>query len=90
MYSSLRFLKSLIHPNMPPLGAGVCRWIPKWSRYVLGAYTLRKDLRKIINAVTKAAARIAVGASTDKKDDKLFGASLASPVCPPCYDAIKL
>ena len=42
----------------------------------------------MMNAVTKAAARIAVGTSVDRKDDKPFGASLASPVCPPCYDAI--
>lgn len=41
----------------------------------------------MIKAVTKAPARIAAGIRVDKKDDKLFGASLASPVCPP-YDAI--
>jgi hypothetical protein len=43
-------------------------------------------LRKIMKAVKKAAARIAVGTSVDRKDDKLFGASLASPVCPPVDD----
>lgn len=42
----------------------------------------------MMNAVTKAAARIAVGTRVERKDDKLFGASLASPVCPPCHDAI--
>ena len=37
-------------------------------------------MRKMMKAVTKAAARIAVGTSVDKKDDKLFDESLASPV----------
>jgi hypothetical protein len=57
-------------------------------RYVLGAYTRRKYLRKIRKAVTKAPARIAAGTSVETKDDKLFDASLASPVFPPYHDTI--
>lgn len=42
----------------------------------------------MMNAVTKAPARIAVGTKVDRKDDKLFEESLASPVCPPCHASL--
>jgi len=39
--------------------------------------------------VTKAPARIAAGTNVETKDDKLFDASLASPVCPPVDDMLR-
>lgn len=88
MYVSGRFLKSLIHPKKPGLGAGVWRCWPRWLRYVRGAYTRRKYLRATKNAATKATARMRDGTRVDIMDDNEAGASRALPVSPPVDDML--